>query len=154
MRRWNILRGTHYVPRSTERILKIECPTKQALARLGATTLAIDAASANIAVAQTHAALDRSFPPQLFPAALKTDSNADATATLLDETKMTDLQYRHCAAEDLVKEGKQFDVVCAMEVIEHVEDATGFLDCLSDLTKVRRFVSFTDSFLPGCSTHS
>lgn len=66
---------------------------------------------------------------------------------------MTDLQYRHCAAEDLVKEGKQFDVVCAMEVIEHVEDATGFLDCLSDLTKVRRFVSFPDSFLPGLSAY-
>lgn len=33
-------------------------------------------------------------------------------------------------------EKKQFDVVCAMEVIEHVDDPKGFLDCLSDLTKV------------------
>lgn len=46
------------------------------------------------------------------------------------------LEYRHTAAEKLVEEGKTFDVVCAMEVIEHVEDPRGFLECLMQLTKV------------------
>jgi polyprenyldihydroxybenzoate methyltransferase/3-demethylubiquinol 3-O-methyltransferase len=47
------------------------------------------------------------------------------------------LEYLHCAAENLVEEGRQFDVVCAMEVLEHVDDPAGFLRCVSDLTKVR-----------------
>lgn len=46
------------------------------------------------------------------------------------------LSYRHKAAEDLVREGAQFDLVCAMEVVEHVDDPKGFLRCLADLTKV------------------
>lgn len=53
------------------------------------------------------------------------------------------LEYRHCAAEDLVTEGQQFDVVCAMEVIEHVEDPRGFLECLMRLTKVSNSLSLS-----------
>ena len=93
--------------------------------------MAIDAAALNISVAKTHAALDPSFgiPPLSATANLNSPPTPIASST-------HSLQYRHCAAEDLVTEGKQFDVVCAMEVIEHVEDPRGFLDCLSDLTKV------------------
>lgn len=94
--------------------------------------MAIDAAGLNISVAKTHAALDPSFgipPPTTTP-----NSSSPLKPTL---SSTHSLEYRHCAAEDLVTEGKQFDVVCAMEVIEHVDDPRGFLDCLSDLTKVR-----------------
>ncbi|GAA5959933.1 hypothetical protein JCM3765_000648 [Sporobolomyces pararoseus] len=85
----------------------------ESLARLGAQTLAIDASSSNIKTAQTHASID----PEL-----TRDNN-------------NNLEYRHCAAEDLVLQGKQFDLVCAMEVIEHVQDPRGFLECLIRLTK-------------------
>ncbi|GAA5978223.1 hypothetical protein JCM11641_001140 [Rhodosporidiobolus odoratus] len=101
----------------------------ESLARLGATTLAIDASASNVTVAQTHAALDPSLhvfnspiPARFSPSS--PSGNASST-----------LEYRHCAAEDLVKERRQFDVVCAMEVVEHVEDPRGFLDCLGELLK-------------------
>lgn len=59
------------------------------------------------------------------------------------------LEYRHAAVEDLLQssevEGSSsnatnvkplFDVVFAMEVIEHVADPQGFLRCLSEIVKV------------------
>ncbi|SGY44748.1 BQ5605_C001g00196 [Microbotryum silenes-dioicae] len=85
----------------------------ESLARLGATTTAIDASEINIKTATLHASLDDHL------------------------THRSKLEYRHCAAEDLVQEGKQFDIVCAMEVVEHVEDPRAFLGCLAQLTKVR-----------------
>lgn len=103
----------------------------KALARLGANTTAIDASATNINVAKTHAALDPAFSDSLL---------RNTSPHTRDRTKHS-LLYRHCAAEDLVKEGKQYDIVCAMEVIEHVDDPTGFLDCLSDLTKVLTLLS-------------
>lgn len=100
---------------------------------MGANTTAVDASGTNISVAQTHAALDPSF---IVPNSLVSSSVGSSSASVKGKGKFN-LNYRHCAAEDLVKEGKMFDVVCAMEVIEHVDDPRGFLDCLSDLTKVR-----------------
>lgn len=85
----------------------------QSLARLGATTTAIDASEINIKTATLHASFDDHL------------------------THRSHLEYRHCAAEHLVQEGKQFDVVCAMEVIEHVSDPKAFLRCLAQLTKVK-----------------
>lgn len=81
----------------------------ESLARLGGKVLGVDAAGINVKVATEHAKRDR---------------------------MLRGLEYRHCAAEDLVKEGRKFDVVCAMEVLEHVEDPRGFLQCLMDLTEV------------------
>ncbi|KAK4047750.1 Hexaprenyldihydroxybenzoate methyltransferase, mitochondrial [Microbotryomycetes sp. JL201] len=117
----------------------------EALSRLGANTLAIDAAEQNIKVAQTHAAQDPSFVnPNTQATSCSIGSNllkaAGVARQAASEASSTSLvtnllEYRHCAAEDLVKEKRQFDYVCAMEVIEHVEDPAGFLDCLRDLTK-------------------
>lgn len=47
------------------------------------------------------------------------------------------LAYRHCSAEDLVQEQLRFDVVCSMEVIEHVDNPADFLRSLAELVKVR-----------------
>lgn len=106
------------------------CTSSQSLARLGANTTAIDAAAQNITMAQTHAALDPSLHVINSPIPSRGSRRAKSTSR-------NTLEYRHCAAEDLVREGKRFDVVCAMEVVEHVEDPRGFLECLMQLTKVR-----------------
>ncbi|GAA6024944.1 hypothetical protein JCM8202_002157, partial [Rhodotorula sphaerocarpa] len=97
----------------------------ESLARLGANTLAIDASGSNITTAQTHAALDPSLRVL----------NSPLPSTAEGGTQRNTLEYRHTAAERLVEEGKTFDVVCAMEVVEHVEDPRGFLECLMQLTK-------------------
>lgn len=68
------------------------------LARLGGTVTAIDAAAPSIAVARTHAA---------------------AAGLSID--------YRATTAEDLLAEGHQFDIVTALEIVEHVADPAAFL---------------------------
>lgn len=100
----------------------------QRLARLGGRTLAIDASEENVQTATLHASQD----PHLL--------------SLLESGQ---LEYRASAVETLGKpldgqEGdssemppEQFDVVCAMEVLEHVSDPQGFLRRLAELTKVR-----------------
>jgi polyprenyldihydroxybenzoate methyltransferase/3-demethylubiquinol 3-O-methyltransferase len=59
------------------------------------------------------------------------------------------LEYKHAAVEDLISSSSsadnatnsnmkdQFDIVFAMEVVEHVADPQGFLRCLSEIVKVR-----------------
>lgn len=81
----------------------------ESLARLDAKTLAVDASHSNIAIASLHASTDPGLAHNL--------------------------EYRHCAAEALVEESKQFDVVCSMEVIEHVDHPAAFLDTCSRLVK-------------------
>ena len=66
------------------------------LARLGATVTGIDLAPASIEAAVRH---------------------ARAAGLAID--------YRVAAAEELVAERRQFDLVCAMEVVEHVADQAG-----------------------------
>jgi 2-polyprenyl-6-hydroxyphenyl methylase/3-demethylubiquinone-9 3-methyltransferase len=85
----------------------------QSLARLGARTLGIDASESNIGIALTHASVD----PQL-------------------SSSGNSLEYRHACAEQLVKEPKRFDVVCSMEVIEHVDNPLAFLSACAQLVKV------------------
>jgi 2-polyprenyl-6-hydroxyphenyl methylase/3-demethylubiquinone-9 3-methyltransferase len=93
----------------------------QRLARLGADTLAIDASEENVQTAALHASQD----PQL-----------------LSMLEAGHLEYRASAVEHLpgaradAQSQDQFDVVCAMEVLEHVEDPPGFLRSLANLTKV------------------
>jgi 2-polyprenyl-6-hydroxyphenyl methylase/3-demethylubiquinone-9 3-methyltransferase len=68
------------------------------LARLGAAVTGIDPAAASIEAATRH---------------------ARAAGLAID--------YRVVAAEQLVVERRQFDLVCAMEVVEHVTDPAAFL---------------------------
>jgi 2-polyprenyl-6-hydroxyphenyl methylase/3-demethylubiquinone-9 3-methyltransferase len=76
------------------------------IARLGGDTVGIDPSRANIEVARIH---------------------ARQSGLAID--------YRIATAEDLADAGEQFDVVLAMEVIEHVADVDLFLDACARLVK-------------------
>jgi 2-polyprenyl-6-hydroxyphenyl methylase / 3-demethylubiquinone-9 3-methyltransferase len=73
----------------------------ESLARMGATVTGIDATSEVLGVAEAHKAQN---------------------AAIRDC-----IQYRHATTGDLVAEGKQFDAVVSLEVIEHVPHADEFL---------------------------
>jgi 2-polyprenyl-6-hydroxyphenyl methylase/3-demethylubiquinone-9 3-methyltransferase len=90
----------------------------QSLARMGANTVGIDASKSNIAIASLHASAD----PRLKP----------SSAT-------SQLTYLNMPAEALLSEQKRYDVVCAMEVIEHVDNPAVFLSTCAQLLKVRPF---------------
>ena len=77
---------------------------------MGAQTLGVDASESNIAIAQSHAAAD----PKL--------------ASMLS--------YLYAPAESLLSEPKRYDVVCSMEVIEHVDNPVSFLETCAELVKV------------------
>ncbi|MCE3247440.1 MAG: ubiG, partial [Geminicoccaceae bacterium] len=68
------------------------------LARLGAAVTGIDLAPANLAVAARHA-----------------------------EAAGLAITYREIAVEELAASGAAFDLVCVMEVVEHVPDMPAFL---------------------------
>jgi 2-polyprenyl-6-hydroxyphenyl methylase/3-demethylubiquinone-9 3-methyltransferase len=74
------------------------------LARLGATVTGIDLAAPSIEVAAAHA----------------------RAAGLT-------IGYRLAGAEQLLADGRQFDLVCALEVLEHVPDQAGFLTVCAGL---------------------
>jgi 2-polyprenyl-6-hydroxyphenyl methylase/3-demethylubiquinone-9 3-methyltransferase len=76
------------------------------LARLGAQVTGIDASERNIAIARAHA-----------------------------EQSQIKATYLPCAAEDLLAGHQRFDVVLAMEVIEHVSDPAVFLATAAALMK-------------------
>lgn len=82
-------------------ILDIGCGAgllAEPLARLGAKVTGLDPSSGNIEVARRHAA----------------ETGADVS-------------YRAATLEQIAGEGAFFDVVLAMEVVEHVRDARGFV---------------------------
>ena len=76
------------------------------LARLGGRVTAIDPAPENIAAAKVHA------------------TGQDLA-----------IDYRAIRAEDLVAEGRTFDVVVCLEVIEHVPDPAAFLGVVARLVR-------------------
>lgn len=76
------------------------------MSRLGAEVTGIDATGENIGIAQTHA------------------EQAGLTIT-----------YQHKTAESLASDGHQFDVVLALEIVEHVADVPAFLDAITSLVK-------------------
>ncbi|SFH05031.1 3-demethylubiquinone-9 3-methyltransferase [Palleronia marisminoris] len=76
------------------------------MTRLGATVTGIDASERNIPVAQTHA----------------------------EEQGLT-IDYRAATAEALASDGSTYDVVLAMEVIEHVANPPGFVTTCGSLLK-------------------
>ncbi|TIA86681.1 hypothetical protein E3P99_03597 [Wallemia hederae] len=95
----------------TEDAIRHKTSEVETLARLGAITTGIDVTEANIKMAELHAKQDTSFSEH-------------------------NLQYKYVAAEELSKSSKQsFDLVCAMEVVEHVDKPADFLRTCSDLVK-------------------
>ncbi len=76
------------------------------MARLGAEVTGIDPSEKNIATASSHAA-----------------------------AMGLDITYRAATAERLAAEGKKFDIVLALEVVEHVADLDVFLNASSRLVK-------------------
>jgi 2-polyprenyl-6-hydroxyphenyl methylase/3-demethylubiquinone-9 3-methyltransferase len=93
----------------------------ESLARLGGDVLAIDAGRENIEIARIHAEGDPFLP-------IGDRAGKDG--------KGSRLEYRWTPAERLQEEGKKFDVVTSMEVIEHVDEPGEFLKCLGDMVKV------------------
>ncbi|MBC7143678.1 MAG: bifunctional 2-polyprenyl-6-hydroxyphenol methylase/3-demethylubiquinol 3-O-methyltransferase UbiG [Rhodobacteraceae bacterium] len=91
------------------RLLDIGCGgglLSEPMARLGATVVGADAAERNIPVARLHA-----------------------------EEQGLKIDYRHTTAEALAVAGEAFDVVLAMEIVEHVADPQGFLTTCRELLK-------------------
>lgn len=76
------------------------------MARLGATVTGADAATGNIAVASLHA----------------------------EEQGLT-IDYRATTSEALAAEGHSYDVVMALEIVEHVADPAEFIATCHDLVK-------------------
>jgi len=76
------------------------------MARLGAAVTGVDAAQRNIATARRHA-----------------------------EGQGLAIDYRETTAEALAAEGRQFDIVLALEIVEHVADVDLFLRSCGQLTK-------------------
>ncbi|KAG0232211.1 Hexaprenyldihydroxybenzoate methyltransferase, mitochondrial [Actinomortierella wolfii] len=109
--------STSRFPLQGLRILDVGCGgglLSEALARLGAHVTGVDASNENVQMARIHGQKD----PLL--------NGKDGPGSL---------QYLHSSAEKLVDEGRQFDVVCSMEVIEHVDNPAGFLQCLGQLVR-------------------
>ena len=91
------------------RLLDIGCGgglLAEPMARLGATVIGADAAERNIPVARLHAA-----------------------------EQGLGIDYRHTTAEALAAAGAVFDVVLAMEIVEHVADPQGFVTTCHDLLR-------------------
>jgi len=91
------------------RLLDIGCGgglVAEPLARLGAAMVGVDATEPNIAVARLH---------------------AGQVGLAID--------YRHGSAEELARAGERFDVVLALEVIEHVADLSVFVQAMTALVE-------------------
>lgn len=91
------------------RLLDIGCGgglVAEPMARLGAAVTGADAAEANIAVARIHA-----------------------------EQQGLEIDYRATTAESLAADGTAFDVVLALEIVEHVADPAAFLATCAQLLK-------------------
>ena len=91
------------------KILDIGCGgglIAEPISRLGADVIAIDASQKNINVAQIHG-----------------------------EKSALKINYQCTTAEDLASQNQQFDVVLALEIIEHVADVEKFIQACAKLVK-------------------
>jgi 2-polyprenyl-6-hydroxyphenyl methylase/3-demethylubiquinone-9 3-methyltransferase len=91
------------------RLLDIGCGggiLSEPMARLGAEVVGLDPSEANIAIARLH---------------------AKKSGLAID--------YRATTAESLVESGERFNVVLAMEVVEHVTDVSAFITAAAALLK-------------------
>jgi 2-polyprenyl-6-hydroxyphenyl methylase/3-demethylubiquinone-9 3-methyltransferase len=76
------------------------------ICRMGAKLTAIDASKKNIEVAKIHA-----------------------------QKNGLEINYLCSSAEEIVKENKKFDIVLALEIIEHVSDVEAFISACANLVK-------------------
>lgn len=60
------------------------------------------------------------------------------------EVREENVEFRVGTVEELVEKGERFDLVCALEVIEHVEDPRTFLGNLAKLCKGVLVISTID----------
>ncbi|MDB6176797.1 bifunctional 2-polyprenyl-6-hydroxyphenol methylase/3-demethylubiquinol 3-O-methyltransferase UbiG [Paracoccus sp. Z330] len=91
------------------RILDIGCGgglVSEPMARLGAEVIGADAAEGNISVARVHA-----------------------------HQQGLQIDYRATTAESLRDEGESFDVVLALEIVEHVADPATFIETCRNLVR-------------------
>ena len=107
----------------------------------------VDASESNITIAKLHASRDLKLPYS--PPSPNTASSSSwfsrqrssretgSTAGSLAGSAAGSLEYRHSSAEALRDGGEAFDLVCAMEVLEHVDEPGEFLKCLGEMVKVR-----------------
>ncbi|KAI8922999.1 S-adenosyl-L-methionine-dependent methyltransferase [Entophlyctis helioformis] len=105
------------------RVLDMGCGggfLSEAIARLGGTVVGADASRENIAIASAHAAQDRSL------------SRGPGS-----------IDYRSTTAEDMSAAGEQFDVVMALEIIEHVNDPKAFVHTCASLVKPGGYIFFS-----------
>jgi len=103
------LRPTSATPFAGLSCLDVGCGgglISEPLARLGATVTGIDPAPGNIGTASAHAVQSR-----------------------------LDIDYRGIQAEDLAAEGRTFDIVVCLEVVEHVPDPAAFVQTLATLVR-------------------
>ncbi len=97
------------LPLSGLSLLDVGCGAgivSEPVSRLGADVTAIDASEQNILIAKQHAG--------------KTGAEID---------------YKHALPEEIAQSGRKFDIVISLEVIEHVADASVFLEILGTLVK-------------------
>ena len=64
---------------------------------------------------------------RLGAAVVGVDAAAENIAAARRHARKLDIDYRHGTAEDLAANGERFDVVLAMEIVEHVADRPAFL---------------------------
>jgi len=91
------------------RMLDIGCGggiLSEPLARLGAQMVGADPSKENVAIASSHA-----------------------------KESGVDVDYRATTAEDLAAAGEKFDIVLAMEVVEHVVDVNAFVAICASMVK-------------------
>ncbi len=96
-------------PLKNMRLLDVGCGgglLSEPFARLGAHVTGIDGSEKNIAIAKLHA-----------------------------EKEKLSIDYQSKTAEALAAKGKKYDVVLAMEIIEHVDNVPVFIQACSDLVK-------------------
>jgi 2-polyprenyl-6-hydroxyphenyl methylase / 3-demethylubiquinone-9 3-methyltransferase len=109
--------GKAKAPLGGLKVLDIGCGgglLAEPMARLGATVTGLDASEENIAVAALHA---------------KNSGLAIA--------------YRSATAEDVAAEGKTFDVILTMEVVEHVADVASYLSACRKLLSPKGIMVFS-----------
>ncbi len=102
---------THFNKESLEglKLLDVGCGgglVAEPMCRLGADVTAIDASEENIKTASVHA-----------------------------EQGGLDINYIHTTSDELAKKKGKFDVILALEIIEHVADVETFVESLSGLLK-------------------